>query len=306
MKDSWAEDEILVIANPKAGVRRSKQHHYHASLPTHARWVSTTHPGHAETLAFNASDNRCRTLIVAGGDGTIHEVLNGLMRNPDNKTCLGILSVGTANDYAFSLRAQPHPGPRFSRLCDVGLATWESNTGSAGTRYFANVAGIGLPGRVANTARQLKRIPARIRYTIALMRCMGPAFRPLQSEVTLPNAPTKTSEDILMLSAAIGVREGSYPLTPNARIDDGLLDILRVAMLRRRDVIRYFPRILRGDIPKNDPRISELRGEGISIVSESSIPFHLDGEMPSDPSAGNANRLSIRVLHQRLAVELLD
>jgi diacylglycerol kinase family enzyme len=301
----WDEDDILVIANPKAGRLQSKQRHYQASLPPHACWVTTAHPGHAEELALEASARGCGTVIVAGGDGTIHEALNGLMRNPDNLCGLGILPVGTANDYAYSLRAQPHDSARFSRLCDVGLATWVSDSGSTGSRYFANVAGIGLPGRVAHFARQMKRMPARIRYTLALMRCMGPVFQSLRSEIILPNAPTRESVDLLMLSAAIGIREGSYPLTPNARIDDGLLDILRVSMLRRVDVVRYFPRILRGDIPKNDTRISEFRVEGMSIASDSPIPFHLDGEAPNDPSAATAKSLTISVLHRRLRVELM-
>jgi len=302
----WDEDEILVIANPKAGRLQSKQHHYHARLPPHARWITTKHPGHAEELAFEASTTLCRTVIVAGGDGTIHEALNGLMRNSGNQSSLGILSVGTANDYAYSLRAQPHELPRFSRSCDVGLATWVSDSGSKGSRYFANVAGIGLPGRVAHFARQMKRIPARIRYTLALVRSMGPAFQPLRSELKFSKSTNSTTEDLLMLSAAIGIREGSYPLTPNACIDDGLLDILRVAMLRRFDVVRYFPRILKGDIPKHDTRISESRVEGISIECDSPIPFHLDGEMPNDPSAARAIRLTVNVLHQQLPVELLD
>lgn len=302
----WDEDEILVIANPKAGRLQSKQYYYHARFPPHARWVTTMRPGHAEELAFEASTKLCRTVIVAGGDGTIHEALNGLMRNSDNRSSLGILSLGTANDYAYSLRVQPHDLPRFSRNCDVGLATWVSDSGSTGSRYFANVAGIGLPGRVAHFARQMKRIPARIRYTIALVRSMGPAFQPLRSEFKFSNSTNTTTEDLLMLSAAIGIREGSYPLTPNARIDDGLLEILRVAMLRRFDVVRYFPRILKGDIPTHDTRISEFRVEAISIECESPIPFHLDGEMPNDPSAAKARRLTVSVQHQRLPVELLD
>jgi diacylglycerol kinase family enzyme len=77
-------------------------------------------------------------------------------------------------------------------------------------------------------------------------------------------------------------------------------------MLRRTDVVRYFPRILRGDIPKNDTRISEFRVEGLSIASDSPIPFHLDGEAPNDPSAATAKSLTISVLHQRLPIELLD
>lgn len=306
MIHSWDEDPILVIANPKAGRLRSKQSYYHSRIPPHAHWVSTTHPGHAETLAFDASNQRYRTVIAAGGDGTIHEVLNGLLRNPVNQTHLGVLSVGTANDYAYSLRSQPHSLAPFSRFCDIGVVHWASNSGSTGTRFFANVAGIGLPGRVAHFARQMKRIPARIRYTVALVRSMGPAFRPIVSRITLTNKENAECEELLMLSAAIGIREGSYPLTPNAVIDDGLLDILRVSMLRRFDLIRYFPRILRGDIPKRDPRIAEFRAEGISITSESSIPFHLDGEMPIDPSAANASQLSVRVLKRHLAVELLD
>ncbi|MBM3966667.1 MAG: hypothetical protein FJ308_16615 [Planctomycetes bacterium] len=306
MSVSWDKDEILVIANPRAGRLGSKQSFDHARLPSHAHWVSTTHPGHAETIALDASNQRYRTVIAAGGDGTIHEILNGLLRNPSNQTRLGVLSLGTANDYAYSLRSQAHSMPPFSRFCDIGLVHWASNNGSSGTRFFSNVAGIGLPGRVAHFARQMKRIPARVRYTLALLRSMGPAFRPIVSHITPHNSAKAECEELLMLSAAIGIREGSYPLTPNAVIDDGLLDILRVSMLRRVDLIRYFPRILRGSIPKRDPRIAEFRSEEITITSESAIPFHLDGEMPNDPSAANATQLSVRVLKKHLAVELLD
>ena len=116
-----------------------------------------------------------------------------------------------------------------------------------------------------------------------------------------------TPAEYLMISVAIGMREGSYPLTPEAVLDDGLFEVLEVGALRRWDVFRYFPRMCRGDIPKNDPRIRTLRTPKLALESNGIIPFHIDGEDPwrKIPQPKGADfRIEFEVLPSAIAVEL--
>jgi len=111
-----------------------------------------------------------------------------------------------------------------------------------------------------------------------------------------------------MISAAIGMREGSYPLTPDAKLDDGLFDLLLVGALRRRDILRYFPRMIRGDIPTSDPRICTDRKSKIVLRSAKPIPLHLDGEDPwknSDHSLDSSEFcLELEVIPRAIVMEL--
>ena len=273
----------MLIANPAAGKRWQSFSKIQDALPA---WLLKSTPqrvtqcvGDAKRIAMEACDQQFDTLIAIGGDGTIHEVLNGIMAQRASHVQLGICPMGTANDYAFSLRRKGKMAKPFSLKVDIGKATWQQ-----GERYFINVAGIGLPGRVAQVARNMKRLPARIRYTCALVCCMGGKYRtdPILSYASdeVPNDVSKLPREYLMVSVAIGQREGSYPLSPEAQLDDGLFDVLEVGALRRRDIIRYFPRILRGDIPTRDPRIITSRTSKLVLQSTRPIPFHLDGEDP--------------------------
>lgn len=306
----------ILIANPAAGKRL---HSFASMRKAVERWVPintpmqvTQHPGHAEQIAKEACRNGFDTLIVLGGDGTIHETLNGILASEARGVRMGIFPIGTANDYAFTLRNDRAEHELFHRFVDIGKATCNGKQ-----RYFINVAGLGLPGRVANLARGMKRLPARVRYTLALMRAMGGKYRthPLvassRKDTDLGIAPA--SKEYLMISVAIGMREGSYPLSPKAILDDGLFEVLEVGALRRRDILRYFPRILKGDIPTSDPRISTSQRDDYLIECDHPVPFHLDGEsfLDSEDTVGGPAkskerfRLHLEVMPKALAVELL-
>jgi len=306
----------ILIANPSAGKRLysldSMQKAVERWVPTNTPLQVTQHPGHAEHIANEACRNGFDTLIVLGGDGTIHETLNGILASEARGVRMGIFPIGTANDYAFTLRNDRAEHEPFHRFVDIGKATCNGSH-----RYFINVAGLGLPGRVADLARGMKRLPARVRYTLALMRAMGAKYRthPLiatsKEDTDLGIAPA--SKEYLMISVAIGMREGSYPLSPKAVLDDGLFEILEVGALRRRDIVRYFPRILKGDIPTSDQRISTSQRQDYLIECDHPVPFHLDGEsfrvsgdseaVPFDST--KRFRLHLEVLPRALAIELL-
>lgn len=306
----------ILIANPVAGKKLQSFSSLHETLgdwvPESAPIEVTQYAGHAEQIARDACKRGFDTLIALGGDGTIHEILNGILTSQVPGVRLGIYPIGTANDYAFTLRKERSKHDPFSRRVDIGRATCNGRQ-----RFFINVAGLGLPGRVADLARGMKRLPARVRYTLALMRSMGAKYRthPLRAFRGSNDAREVESalKEFLMISVAIGIREGSYPLNPNAIVDDGLFDVLEVGALRRRDIVRYFPRILKGDIPTDDPRITTGRSESYLIECEHPVPFHLDGEAfhigeDRDLLANgqfSRFRLQLEVLHQALAVELL-
>jgi diacylglycerol kinase family enzyme len=298
--------KLLMISNPAAGKRLRHGLELPNWLTSQSQLVEhrpTEYPGHAEKLALDACHKGFDTIIAAGGDGTIHEVLNGIMTSRQHNVRMGVLPVGTANDYAYSLARQatatePSAEP-FSQRVDIGAMECLGHR-----RYFANVAGVGFPGRVAELARGMKRLPARLRYTLAIFRCMGASYR--TDPISLDDqAPTS----YLMISAAIGMREGSYPLTPNAKLDDGLFDLLLVGALHRRDILRYFPRIIRGDIPTTDPRILTDRKAKIVLRSAKPIPFHLDGEDPwrnyPMPKQISEFRLELEVIPSAIAMQLL-
>jgi diacylglycerol kinase family enzyme len=117
------------------------------------------------------------------------------------------------------------------------------------------------------------------------------------------------SKSYLMISAAVGMREGSYPLTPNALLDDGLFDLLLVGALRRRDILRYFPRMIRGDIPTTDSRIQTDRKSKIVLRSPKPIPLHLDGEDPwmnhSSTALTDDFQLELEIIPKAIVMELV-
>ena len=303
--DLNSNEAIVAIANPSAGrgCRQGAEPAWIKRLPANAKMRFSEHPNHAEELALEASLLGCSMIVAIGGDGTVHEVLNGLLRNSRNGSCLGIIATGTANDYAKSLWAYRSKHASNSDRVDVGRVHWGEHH-----RYFANVAGVGLPGKVAHFARPMRRLFPRLRYTLALLRCLGGAFRTEEIEVSLDVSDPPVSaleKQVLMLSIAIGTREGSFELAPNAKFDDGLFDVLQVGGLSRLDLLRYFPGVLRGRIPTTDPRIFTSRCSRLSLRSSRPFPVHLDGESPSPIPTTGLTECQFEVLPKRISVQLL-
>lgn len=297
-------DSAVIIANPMAGRKQPSMETawIHNALPDlkgrKLDFAITHHARHAEELAHRASLQGVGWIIAAGGDGTIHEVLNGMMRNRDNQSILGLAPCGTANDYAASF---PHRGLSINSCqptaVDIGLLTWPG-----GTRYFINVASIGISGLVANTARRLKRYPPRLRYTLALAMQLGPGFGARPYYLGFDHAPRNPTE-CLLLSVAIGKREGSYPLHPDADVGDGLFDVLKLGRLTRRELIWYFPAMLRGILPKDHPQVERLRCTHLEFATVLSTPMHLDGENPFSDLDCSRSQVEDRPLDSAIASE---
>src|SRR5262249_10368732 len=125
----------------------------------HAAFWPTQHAGHAEELAWTAARNGFNIVAAAGGDGTVHEVANGLLRAQRPETAFAVVPIGSANDYAFSLGMDGNASSAddsrpTERTVDVGLVRDERGR----QRYFVCCLGLGLNGAVTLESRKIRRL----------------------------------------------------------------------------------------------------------------------------------------------------
>ncbi len=296
-------EQIYVIYNPSAGRGRAESRLKNLKSHMAGRVIlkPTEGPGHAESLAYQAALDGCPAVGAAGGDGTVHEVANGLLRADKPECALVVLPIGSANDYAYSLGLPAdwwldESRPFGFRQVDVGLI----EAGNGKKRFFINGAGVGFNGAVTFEARSIKGLQGLWLYSVALVRALWrhyqfPLMKTQLDGVCRENTPT------LAFSAAIGNREGNFLLAPDAKVDDGLFDYMHAGPIRWWEVLRYLPGMIRGRLPKNHPALWQGRCREIVLQSEKDLMIHLDGELFALPGDG-IREIRISMLPGRLRV----
>lgn len=225
-------------------------------------------------------------LFAAGGDGTVHEVVNGLLR-AGAKAALGVIPLGSGDDFAKLLA-----GPGGFRSFDAGRIVC-----GAEMRYFANGMDIGFG---AHGAANVRRVPRFLKgfgaYLGAL--CLTMLRYPLlRVRLQLDDAPAfelVTAMTAVMNGTTFG---GSFRVCPDARPDDGLLDLLLVQEVGRLQILQLVPMILRG-AHAGDPRLRMMRASRVIIEATEPLLVEADGEI----AFTDAHRLEIRLLPGALRV----
>jgi diacylglycerol kinase (ATP) len=296
-------EQIYVIYNPSAGRGRAlaRLQEQLAHLKTEVILKPTEQPAHAELLAYEAAGAGCAIIGAAGGDGTVHEVANGILRSDKPDCALAVLPVGSANDYAFSLGLTENWWCDESRAAvyrqvDVGLI--ETNTGTK--RYFVNGAGIGLNGAVTLESRSIRGLQGVCLYSLAMLRALWRRYR-YPALVTEMDGVQRERTPTLGFSVAIGQREGNFLLAPDARVDDGWFDYLHAGPIKWWEVLRYLPGMIRGRLPDNHPALWRGRCRHVRLQAEEDLIIHLDGEMFAVPGEG-VRDVSITMLPGRLRI----
>ena len=264
--------KILVILNPAARGERAKAlRDKIASLSHHVIVRSTAPPGDARALAARAVTQGYDTIVAAGGDGTINEVVNGIA---GTDVQFGILPVGTMNVFATELGIPQNNLAKawrvieegFSRLIDLPRANQE---------YFVQLAGVGLDAEVVRqTTPDSKK-----------------ALGPMSYLLTLAQVASRQPPKILIEPVDGATREGSFVLVGNgrlyggpfvlfrdARLDDGLLDVLVFQNQSHWDLIRYFQAIVFGNHPAL-PDVEYFQSRGLRLTSREPVPVEIDGEL---------------------------
>jgi YegS/Rv2252/BmrU family lipid kinase len=287
----------LSVRNPGAGRGRAELDWLEFACKLHESGVAfdeavTSRPLEAIEIAEEEAGNYER-IVAAGGDGTVHEVVNGLMR-AGGKAALGVIPLGSGDDFAklFSNDFIFNFLKIKTKQFDVGRIVSGSEV-----RYFANGMDIGFG---AHGARNVKRVPHFLTgfgaYLAALALTMV-RYPLLRVRLQIDDAPPfefTTTMTAVMNGTTFG---GSFRVCPEARADDGLLDLLLVNAVGRLEILQLVPKILRGT-HAGDPRLRLLRAKRITIDSDEPLLVEADGEIASQ----DARRLDIELLPGALTV----
>ena len=244
--------------------------------------IFSERPGQLGDLAREAADEGATLLVVVGGDGTVHEVVNGIAGREGIE--LALIPRGTGWDFA-----RTHEVPKRldgalriamdgqARPFDLGRATYRAH-GAEQTAWFANMASVGMSGAVAAKANSTtKALGAKTSYLYAL----GTVFARWKN-VELHVRVDEEERNGLMEDTIVAVGRylaGGMMITPDAEPDDELFDVLLIGDLTKTELVRVMPKIYRGThLPH--PKGEVLRGRTVSIDADDPLPIQLDGEQP--------------------------
>lgn len=264
--------KILVILNPAARGERAKALRDKIASLSHDVLVrSTGSPGDARALAARAVTQGYDTIVAAGGDGTINEVVNGIA---GTDVQFGILPVGTMNVFATELGIPQNNLAKAWRVIEEGVSRLV-DLPRANQEYFVQLAGVGLDAEVVRqTTPDSKK-----------------ALGPMSYLLTLAQVASRQPPKILIEPVDGATREGSFVLVGNgrlyggpfvlfrdARLDDGLLDVLVFQNQSHWDLIRYFQAIVFGNHPAL-PDVKYFQSRGLRLTSQEPVPVEIDGEL---------------------------
>ncbi|MEX0906940.1 MAG: diacylglycerol kinase family protein [Gemmatimonadota bacterium] len=259
--------------------------------------LETEGPGHGLELARALAAAGAPLVVAAGGDGTVHEVVNGILaaaRPADgtrrsSTTALGLIPIGTGND---TVKMVPGTGT-IREACatlaggrtaplDVGHAAWDG-----GNEHFVNAMGTGIDVEVVRQMRRSRLLPGGVIYVAALLRALA-IYRPLSLRLEVDGRVL--SSRVMNLAVCNGPSiGGSFRICPDARSDDGLLDVCLIAEMSLVRNARMVPRVLWGT-HASSAGVTMLRGRDVHLSLDEAAPllFQLDGELreAADGTAG--------------------
>ena len=282
-----------VILNPYAGRWLAKRRQGDAEAALRAAGVDfilevTEKPGHGLEIAKRAVQQGYAPIIAAGGDGTISEIVNGMLQAAGNNLPppLGIIPLGTANDLVKNLRL-PLDLEQAARVIaaistqalDIGQVTY----GAPGlSRFFDNNSAMGLEPTVTLIQQRITRLRGTLRYLVATL--MSVAQNP-SWEITLTWEGGEYAGPVSLVTVGnCPLTGGLFYMTPHANPFDGLLTFVYGYMRTRHEVLGLLPRTMKpatGSYVEH-PAIHEVHSPWLKIQSKTPTPLHADGEIQSE------------------------
>jgi len=266
--------------------------------------VRTERSWHAPELARQAVADGYDVVVSAGGDGTVNEVINGLMMAKEagfGSAAMGVLTVGRGNDFAFSMGipsvledgcqtlAQNH-----RRTIDIGRVT--GGLFPQG-RYFGNGLGVGFDAVVGFEALKLKRLHGFASYVVAALKTIFLYFRAPVVRINMDGV--ETTLPALMVSIMNGIRQGGgFMMAPKGLPDDGLFDVVIARQVSRLQMFVLIQRFMAGTQETHSAIRIEQASKVVITALEGVLPAHGDGETIGI----DGTEMTIELLPQQLEV----
>jgi diacylglycerol kinase (ATP) len=268
-----------------------------------ADWTGTVFPTHATELAYQAAEEGYPLVVAVGGDGTAHEVFNGLMRVPaERRPRMGVVPMGSGNDFAFALGMNHSPAYALREVLTgqpkrLDLGQLEDSRGRR--EYFGNTLGIGFDATVTIRSRNFTYLQGFPLYLAAVLQTI--ALNHDAPHMQISGDLESWEDDLLMLVLCNGGREGGgFAVYPGAKTDDGILDYAAIRRVSRPMMLRLLPEVMNGTHGKF-PQVRMGQFHHMQIQADRPLVIHTDGEIYAGFGV-DIRQLSIEILPGALEV----
>jgi diacylglycerol kinase (ATP) len=269
----------VVVANPAAGHGKAGTLIGRVASQLHTLGIDhqvrvSESAAELEDLAHRAAEEGADIVAVLGGDGSVGAAANGLV---GTAAALAILPAGTGDDFAKAVGpAKLEAAARLLAVPDIREVDLLKVTAGAQERYVVNIAGAGFDSEVNETANAMSiRLGGTGTYIVAVLRTLR-RFVPASYAIEV-DGERVTTDAMLVVVGNSRSYGGGMRVLPDARIDDGLLDVCIVHALSAPAFLRAFPRVFRGTHVSH-PKVTMLRGRRVTAEANRRIQVYGDGE----------------------------
>ncbi len=234
----------------------------------------TEYPGHATKIAAAYSKEQPLRIYSVGGDGTLNEVLNGMAGSGSS---LAAVPCGSGNDFIRSVIGKDIP----SDLIRANVEGTERliDYARVNDKYYINITSLGFDAEVVYQAGHYKRLPfitGQMAYVLGILTGLA-ACR--SHNMVLKVDDTVVESRTLLVAVANGKYYGGGMLAvPDAEIDDGFFDVCHAEAMKRRNILRLFPKYMKG-LHASIKGVHFYRGKKVEITVDKPIAMNLDGEV---------------------------
>jgi YegS/Rv2252/BmrU family lipid kinase len=269
--------------NGETGKRWPELAHRAAGLGLAGETLFSERPGHLIELAESAARGGADLVVAAGGDGTLNEVVNGLVR-AGTQTEVATIPLGTGMDFVrtYGIANAFDDAVRtavrgVARTIDVGRVSYRTWDGTEAERCVVNVGSVGMSAAVAQRANGMsKRLGGKATFFYALVR----VFLEWQNTIVSVELDDGTRREARMHDVILANGRwhgGAMLLAPDAEPDDGLFDVVLIGDVTKRDFVTTAPKIYKGTYLAH-PKVELLRSRAAFVDAPERLPIELDGE----------------------------
>jgi len=271
-----------VIYNPSSGNELAGQKIFRVSETileiedVEFTFYATKKKGDAELAAIRGCQEGYDMIISCGGDGTLSEIVNGIMKSPV-KTKLAILPAGTVNDFAVQLK-MPKAYANFASLI-MKQHFKTIDVGKINDKYFVNVVGGGAFTSIPhNVTIEAKTILGKYAYYFQAALDVPSQLLNTQEVTFIIDGVEYTYNTLLFLIINSSGAGGFKKLCPKAKLDDGLLDVVIFEKTNNAELLQIFTKVFNGQHITH-PKVHYFQGKSIKINSEKPMPIDTDGDL---------------------------